>query len=312
MLASGILLLMLVELAAYAALDVWLVSTHGWRVATAVALAVFIAVTWRAMLTLASYALAMRKRSRPPRALQVDTSTFMLRVLQEIVIDVAVYGLLQPFERLLMGREPISASSRTPVLLVHGFLCNRGVWWWMKRRLQRDGFRVYTINLEPLFADIDAHVAPLARRIEEIVAGTGAARVMIVGHSMGGLVARAYLGVHGASRIARIVTIGTPHHGSVLAPLGYGEAAFCMRPRGVWLERLSAGERSGFAAPTVSLFSYHDNLVAPQESSVLLGARNVPVAGIGHLALVASRRIYAMVRNELAAEPHNKRSTSSA
>jgi triacylglycerol esterase/lipase EstA (alpha/beta hydrolase family) len=59
----------------------------------------------------------------------------------------------------------------------------------------------------------------VAAKIDAVLAATGAAQVTVVGHSMGGLVARAYLAKHGGAKVRRVVTIGTPHHGSVFAYL---------------------------------------------------------------------------------------------
>ena len=173
------------------------------------------------------------------------------------------------------------------VILVHGYACNAAVFAWLARRLAVRGYAVYTVTLEPVFARIDDYVAPLARKVNE-VAGAGG-RVVLVGHSMGGLVCRAYTRRSGGARVARIVTLGTPHHGSALAPIGHGADALDMRPMGEWLRGLARSEEGGLAAPIVSIYSCHDNFVVPQASSVLAGAKNVPLAGIGHLSLLYSR-----------------------
>ena len=69
---------------------------------------------------------------------------------------------------------------------------------------------------------------------------------MIVAHSMGGLVARAYLRRHGGAQVARVITLGTPHHGTALANLAPGSNARQMsRPGGqpnAWLAQLAASE----------------------------------------------------------------------
>ena len=120
---------------------------------------------------------------------------------------------------------------------------------------------------------------------------------MVVGHSMGGLVARACLRDPAArARIARIVTLGTPHHGSVLARWGPGRNARQMRPGSAWLAALNA--QGPAPVPLVSVFSWHDNFVAPQDSPLLAGAQNVALAGIGHLSLVFSDAVARRVAAE--------------
>ena len=66
-----------------------------------------------------------------------------------------------------------------------------------------------------------------------------------------------------------------------------------------WLRGLGASEQGGPAAPITSIYSCHDNFVVPQDSSVLAGAKNVPLPGIGHLSLVFSERVAALLEAEL-------------
>jgi hypothetical protein len=58
-------------------------------------------------------------------------------------------------------------------------------------------------------------------------------------------------------------------------------------------------EQTGLPVPMTSIYSCHDNFVAPQDSSVLAGAKNVPLTGIGHLSLLFSERVAALVDAEL-------------
>ena len=87
----------------------------------------------------------------------------------------------------------------------------------------------------------------LAAKIDAIRAATGAAKVMLVAHSMGGLVARAYLRRYGAAHVRCLVTIGTPHHGSVHAWLVPGVCLAQMRPGNAWLAELNRNEARGTA-----------------------------------------------------------------
>src|SRR4029079_10856676 len=118
-----------------------------------------------------------------------------------------------------------------------------------------------------------------------------------VGHSMGGLVARAYLRRYGGAKVRRVITIGTPHRGSVQAYMFPGTSLAQMRPGNAWLSKL--GTQSGIAEPRiVSLWSWHDTMVTPQTSSVLERAENVALMGIGHNALLSDRRVQARVAAE--------------
>ena len=113
----------------------------------------------------------------------------------------------------------------------------------------------------------------------------------IVCHSMGGLVARAHLRQRGPARIERIITIGTPHHGSVFARGVVGRCLAQMRPGNAWLAELNRNESKPPPVPITSIWSRHDSLVAPQASSELACAENVAVVGVGHNALLGDREV---------------------
>lgn len=297
MLARALLLLYLSELATYAALGWWLVGVRGWAPAAALALAAVIAVGWRVAATLASYAVAWRygtpEFQRSPLAL-------LPYFLAEAAAMSAVYGVLQPFERLVMGdRRPPATSGGLPVLLVPGYVCNRGLWWALARALRARGEDCWPVTLEPVYGPIGDLAAPLATAIDAVLSETGCPRVVIVAHSMGGLAARAYLRDYGARKVARLITLGSPHQGSAHAWLGAGLNAREMEPGSAWLAALAAAEGGGFPVPFTSIFSYHDNFVAPQTSSRHPAARNVALTGVGHLSLVFSPRVHALVAAEM-------------
>ena len=205
------------------------------------------------------------------------------------------------------------AGQGLPVLLVHGYVCNRGYWTQLSRQLARAGIAHDGVDLEPIGADIEDFVPQVEQAIEALCARTGSDRVIIVAHSMGGLVARAWLRRYGAARVARILTIGTPHHGTALANLAAGTNARQMSriddaPSG-WLAQLAASETPALRALITSMYSHHDNIVAPQASAQLPGARNLAFGGIGHVALASDARVLRQllaeitIKNEVAQPP---------
>jgi triacylglycerol esterase/lipase EstA (alpha/beta hydrolase family) len=108
--------------------------------------------------------------------------------------------------------------------------------------------------------------------------------------------------------VARVITLGTPHHGTCLASFGVGRNAAQMRRAGpgggvecAWLRELAATEDAATRALITSIYTHHDNIIAPQTSSVLAGARNIEMGGVGHVALGRNRRVLARVMDELAA-----------
>ncbi|MCC2972262.1 triacylglycerol lipase [Massilia sp. IC2-476] len=201
-----------------------------------------------------------------------------------------------------------SGSTAPPVLLLHGYGCNSGYWSQLLPRLDAAGISHATVDLEPLMGDIDGYAPLVKRAVDSLLAATGASRVVIVAHSMGGLVARAWMRACGTGKVARVITLGTPHHGTCLAAFGLGLNAAQMRrtlrdepPECAWLRRLAQGEDAAARALVTSIFSHQDNIIAPQTSSELPGARNLAVGGVGHVALGRNRRVLDIVMEELAA-----------
>lgn len=218
-------------------------------------------------------------------------------LLGEYLAFLALFLLIQPFERQWMGNDRLRrAGARPPLLLIHGYACSRGAWWCLRRRLEAAGWQVATLNLEPPLAGIDDYAATIARRIDAVLAATGAARVILIGHSMGGLAARAYLRQFGGMRVQRLLTLGTPHAGSELARFGAGRNARQMIPGSDWLRALAL---NGIAVETVSLYSRHDNYVMPQAHMALPAASRLTVDGVGHLAMLFSPRVAAAVLGAL-------------
>ena len=171
-----------------------------------------------------------------------------------------------------------------PVLLVHGYGANGGFWAHLAAQLEAQGFSHATVDLEPVFGDIDDYALQLEQAVQALLAASGSAKVVIVAHSMGGLAARAWLRRFGAAHVARIITLGTPHHGTDLAHMGPGHNARQMRRGAEWLAQLDADDRAQRSLFT-SIYSYHDNIIAPQDSCHLPGARNIALPGIGHVAM---------------------------
>ncbi len=219
----------------------------------------------------------------------------MLRMFLTEVWTVGASWPLMVFHRLLI-HDPEPAPSQRPVVLVHGVLVNDGVWLRLRRFLRRhDIVPVYTLNYGPPLADIESFAEQLDARIEKVRAATGAERVVLVTQSMGGLVARAYFRRFGAERVAMLITIGTPHHGSMLAYSFPGSCLAQMQPGNPWLVDLNGDEASPAPAPITSIWSRHDSMVAPQASSVLACAENIALVGIAHNALIGDRRVMELV-----------------
>ncbi|MFH8433988.1 alpha/beta fold hydrolase [Streptomyces sp. NPDC018007] len=198
-------------------------------------------------------------------------------------------------------------AAAPPVVLLHGFIDNRSVFLVLRRALTRHGLRRTTsLNYSPLTRDVRAAAALLGRQVEAVCARTGHDRVDIVGHSLGGLIARYYVQrLGGDRRVRTLVTLGTPHGGTAVAP-GAGLHPIVRQMRGdssviEELRRPAPGCRTRF----VSFWAEWDRMMVPVGTACVdhpdLDAVNVRVTGIGHLALPVHPAVAAAVREALEA-----------
>ncbi len=289
MLSILLRLWLVAELLAFAAVG-RVVLQASWPGATAFALGMILLI--RALMIGFTWVMAWRHGS-PQAPLGVVRRGSM--VLAEYAAFVLDFCLIQPIERLWMGPDRLR-SGASPVLLVHGYMCNRGCWWWLRRRLEAAGYPVATITLETPWSSIDDFAEQLHARVQAVCADTGAQKVTLIGHSMGGLVSRAYMARHGAARVAGLITIATPHQGSKLAGLGMGHDAVQMRAGSDWLQALA---HHRVTVPFVSIRTLQDNFVLPPELQRHPDAVDEPLPGVGHLAALIHPRTLALLRHHL-------------
>jgi len=298
--AQGLLVLQLASAAGIA-----LAARHWWGAAPWAGLALGLACVMlvRLAINMNNFVLSAWFASPTPSDFRLSLGARLRLLGEEFRTSMLCTSWLIP--RASACRRIHPESRAVPVLLVHGYGCNSGYWGYLMPRLERNRISHASIDLEPVGGPIDGYVPALQRAVEELCAATGAPQVAIVAHSMGGLVARAWMRAHGSARVARLITLGTPHHGTSLANFGPGANAAQMRRRGGaandWLRALGASEDAARRALITSIFSHHDNIVSPQTSSVLEGARNIALGGVGHVALGCNGRVLDTVMEELGA-----------
>ena len=290
-----ILLLQLCFGAAVAALAAWLWPHMGRPAALLLGLGSVVAV--RLVISGNNFRMARRAGSAVPSAHGLTASGFLRLFAAEFAASMTLssWTMLRPRASLHLA----SANRALPVLLVHGYSCNGGYWSRLAGLLRRQGISYLALDLEPVGAGIDEYARHIEEGLRRLCAATGKAQAVVVGHSMGGLAARAHLRRYGSARVARVITVGTPHHGTVLAGLGPGLNARQMRHGSPWLAELAASETPALRALVLSFWSHHDNIVAPQDSSHLPGARNVALGGIGHVGLGSHPLILRSVLDEI-------------
>jgi pimeloyl-ACP methyl ester carboxylesterase len=181
------------------------------------------------------------------------------------------------------------------LLLVHGYLSNAATLEPLAVGLREAGLtRLHSLDYPSIGFGIREAVPYLNRAIDEALAISGAKQVVLVCHSMGGLVARYAIALGEHRRVRQLITIGTPHHGTGLARLGVGNGPR-MRIGGSVFAELTDLEQKAPRVPMLSILSAHDTLVAPYASAHFPGATNEVLPGVGHLALLASPQVHAWV-----------------
>ncbi|MGY8637555.1 alpha/beta fold hydrolase [Bradyrhizobium sp. 14AA] len=117
-----------------------------------------------------------------------------------------------------MHEAPQSGDARCPgVVLLHGIARTSASLGRLERALRASGFA--TLNLD--YPSRKKPITALADDIHPAIAGFAErdAPLHFVAHSMGGLVARAYIAKHRPARLGRVVMLGTPNSGSEVADL---------------------------------------------------------------------------------------------
>lgn len=272
----------------------------GLNVWCSLLLALVVILLFRIVIALLSFVLAWWFGSPPGEAHSLSVLQYLCMVLRESLAFIKLFFFFHPLEPLLNEHEaPLPADCRpqTVLLFVHGFFSNAGFWVPFKRYFFGQGLRaMYTINLDPEFVSIDTYVDQLAVRVKQICTTYDQRKLILVGHSMGGLVCRAYVGRYGSDSVQQVITLGSPHHGTLLAYLLYGPNLTQMRPHSAWLNRLNAQTCD---VPISTHYSVHDNIIMPQNSARLEGAKAFVLAGIGHLSMAFSREVMTSVLEDV-------------
>ena len=224
----------------------------------------------------------------------------------EVLAATQVFCWQQPFRSHAQPDDvsPATGGGAVGIVFVHGFVCNRGLWNPWLKRLRQLGVPFVAVNLEPVFGSIDNYAPIIEQAVRRVEAAT-AARPLIVAHSMGGLAVRAWLDAWRAdARVHHVITIGTPHRGTLLARFAFTPNVVQMRRDSRWLHDLEAREPGGRYASFTCFFSHCDNIVFPASTATLPGAQNRHVRGAAHVRLARDEIVFREVlRHAGAAAP---------
>jgi triacylglycerol esterase/lipase EstA (alpha/beta hydrolase family) len=210
---------------------------------------------------------------------------------------------------------PVAQDRPGPVLLVPGYGGSAGSLRSLADVLTAAGRDVAVVDLPgDGTGDLNDSAAALGDAVDAALARTGEQSVDVVGYSAGGLVARLWVADGHTDVVRRVVTLGSPHHGTSLADLA-GDVAPGQCPVGCQqmasdsdlLAGLNRGDETPAGPTWVSIWTTQDETVTPPESARLAGALNLPVqsvcadARVGHGGLPGDPLVQQMVLAEVAA-----------
>ncbi len=222
---------------------------------------------------------------------------------------------------VVRGARPAAAPAAQdrpgPVVLVPGYGGSTSALRVLAAELRRAGREPVVVDLP---GDGTGDLREAAAAVDAAVAGAlagGAPSVDLVGYSAGGVTVRWWLReLDGAQRARRVVTLGSPHHGTTLAATGLAlqpsacpEACRQLVPDSELLDRLNRGDETPEGPAYLALWTTQDETVTPPDSGRLAGAVSLavqdlcPGRALAHGQLPRDPVVQRLVVDALSASP---------
>lgn len=199
----------------------------------------------------------------------------------------------------LLAPAAATAVARDPILFVHGWAENESLWTTMISNFSRDGYTAAELN-NWRYNTSQSNVTTareVKTKVEAILRATGAAKVDIITHSMGGLNTRYYLkNLAGTEKVDDWVSLGGPNHGTSTASFCFEASCVEMRVGSTFLRELNATDETPGAVSYGTWWSSCDEIINPDESVLLSGATNTAAGCVSHVGLTSNATVYAGVR----------------
>jgi triacylglycerol lipase len=195
---------------------------------------------------------------------------------------------------------PAVAQARDPILFVHGWNSSASTWNTVVGRFAADGWTSAELNTWSYnTAQSNATTAQqLASKVNSVLTATGAARLDLISHSMGGLSTRYYVkNLGGGPKVDEFVSLAGPNHGTSTANLCFwNTSCFEMRPGSSFLNALNSGDETPSTPRYGTWWSPCDEVINPDTSTILSGAANTQTSCLSHSGVKDSATVYAQVR----------------
>jgi triacylglycerol lipase len=198
------------------------------------------------------------------------------------------------------ARRAIIPPAHDPVIFVHGWHGTASTWTTMINRFKADGYTAAELyNFTYSSDQSNATTAKLlATKVDSVLAATGATRVDIVSHSMGGLSTRYYSkNLGGGGKIDAWVSLGGPNHGTQTAYACFTTACQEMYPGSTFLKNLNATDETPGTPRYATWWSPCDEVINPDSSVPLSGAVNTQTTCLTHSNLHEDATVYTQVRD---------------
>lgn len=214
----------------------------------------------------------------------------------EFLIVILAQMVFRPLMRLFGMPASHGAKDGTPILLVHGYLCDWTGWIYVRWKLARMGFGpIYVIDLHNVFGSINDYAHEVAEMANRIKQETNRSDLNLIGHSMGGLVVSTYASqLAPPGRVKNVITIGSPFGGTQMAHIGFiGKSAKEMLPDSEFVKKVQQTMENHPEIRFYQTMSQADELIIPQTSAFADHHldRHYAVDDIGHMTLLFSSRI---------------------
>lgn len=209
-------------------------------------------------------------------------------------------GAAKPPPRTTTTTTAPPPATHDPILFVHGWNSNSTTWTTMIGRFQADGWTSAELNnWSYTYSQSNVTTASqISTKVDQILAATGASKVDIVTHSMGGLSSRYFVKfLAGDARVDEWVSLGGPNHGTDTAYFCFDTSCGEMRPGSSFLTNLNAGDESPGAVNYRTWMSPCDTVINPDSSVAVSGAVNTQTACLSHGDLHEDATVYAQVRD---------------